>query len=57
MARIAILEGYGSPFGGHKRKGSSMKKQQMKMKKCAKRCKGGGKYQSCMSKCLRKGSR
>lgn len=61
-SRIAILEGYVSPFGSRSKKRSSnskglVMKQQKKMKVCAKKCKGGGKYRSCMRVCLRKGSR
>ena len=61
-SRIAILEGYVSPFGSRSKRRSSnvrglVMKQQSKMKKCAKKCKGGSKYRSCMRVCLRKGSK
>ncbi len=67
MARIAIYEGYGSPFGAaskrKKRRSSSkrrrsmggLKKQQNKMKVCARKWKsykGGKKYISFMRECL-----
>ena len=66
MARIAIYEGYGAPFGAYRKKRKAkrskaklhhrVKKQQSKMKVCARlwKKKGSGKYISFMKKCLSK---
>ena len=65
MTRIIVLEGYTNPFGGYSRRGnqqhhlggSTMKKQQSKMKKCAVAFKRGGKrgsYRAFMRRCLKK---
>lgn len=68
MTRIIVLEGYTNPFGGYSRRGnqqhhlggSTMRKQQSKMKKCAvafRRSRKAGSYRAFMRKCLKKGHR
>lgn len=62
-SRIAMLEGYDSPFGSYRRKKrrktvSRSKKAvsaRKRFKKCAKKCsRGKGKFRSCMKVCVRK---
>lgn len=69
MNRIAILEGYTAPFGAYRkrkkrrtttrrRRATRKTRQQSKMGKCARKCKGGRRsYRVCMRKCLRSGRR
>lgn len=60
MNRVVIQEGYSLPFDGtrrRRRRGTSgaMKRQQSKMKACAKKwnSKGSGSYRAFMKKCLK----
>ena len=58
MPRLAILEGYSSPFGGHGKKRKHKKarktKHQAKFAKAAKACKGTGKrFHGCVRSKLR----
>lgn len=60
MNRVVIQEGYTLPFDGTRRKRRSsrrrsggLKRQQSKMKACAKRWNGKGKYTAFMKKCLK----
>lgn len=57
--RVVIQEGYSMPvaFDGAKRKkrrSGGPKKQQNKMKACAKKWNGKGKYTAHMKRCLKK---
>lgn len=56
--RVVIQEGYAAPvFDGYKRKRRSSggaKRQQNKMKSCAKQWKGSGSYRAHMKRCLSK---
>lgn len=61
MNRVVIQEGYVLPFAGHKRrkapKSAGAKRQQSKMRSCAKSWKRSGKrgkYTSFMKSCLKK---
>lgn len=61
MNRVVIQEGYGIPFAAYKRKrrakSGGAKRQQSKMKVCARKWKSSGKrgkYTSFMKSCLRK---
>lgn len=56
MSRIAILEGYDTPFQGYgrKKKRRAKKGSQTKMGKCARKCKGKkSKFKGCVRKCMK----
>lgn len=59
MNRVVIQEGYSLPFAGASRRRRSsrgsggLKRQQSKMKACAKKWNGKGKYTAFMKKCLK----
>lgn len=65
--KIAIYEGYNSPFEGYGRRHRRRRKsygrrhrrgggraQRTKMGKCARHCKGKAGFKTCMRTCLRK---
>lgn len=61
--RVVIQEGYTLPFSSfdgykrrrrsHRRMSGGMKRQQSKMKSCAKKWSGKGSYRAHMKKCLK----
>lgn len=60
MNRVVIQEGYALPFEAYRRKHRSSrrmpagaKRQQTKMKSCAKKWSGKGSYRAFMKKCLK----
>ena len=58
MNRVILQSGYDIPFNGVRRKrrrsfSAGMKRQQGKMKACAKKWSGSGSYRAHMTKCLR----
>lgn len=60
MNRVQVQDGYNIPFAGAKRRAKrrgrmspAMKKQQGKMKACAKKWSGSGNYRSYMKACLK----
>lgn len=64
MNKVVIQEGYSLPFDGHRKRrhhkrrtarrlSGGMKRQQTKMKVCAKKWNGNGSYIAHMKRCLK----